>query len=35
VFEIVKALPVESVFESWEELDEYLDGMQKRVRDEE
>ena len=35
VFEIVKALPTESIFASWDELDEYLDGIQRRVRDEE
>jgi len=31
VFDIVKALPTQSVFTSWEEVDEYLDKMQKRV----
>jgi anti-anti-sigma factor len=29
VFEIVKALPSEQIFESVEELDQYLDAMQK------
>jgi len=33
VFEIVKALPVESVFRSWEEADAYFDQIQKNVRD--
>jgi anti-anti-sigma factor len=33
VFEIVKAMPAESIFTSWSELDDYLDKMQKRVRD--
>ena len=33
VFEIVKAIPVESVFASWDELDEYLDTMQRRASD--
>jgi anti-anti-sigma factor len=31
VFDIVKALPVRSIFASWDEVDEYLDIMQKRV----
>lgn len=31
VFEIVKAIPVESVFASWDELDEYLDKMQREA----
>ena len=31
VFEIVKAMPVESIFASWDELDEYLDKMQRKV----
>ncbi|MBT2118029.1 STAS domain-containing protein [Dyella sp. LX-66] len=31
VFEIVKAVPVSDVFSSVEELDEYLDRIQKRV----
>ena len=35
VFDIVKAVPVQSVFSSTEELDAYLDKMQKQVsRDE-
>jgi anti-sigma B factor antagonist len=34
VFDIVKALPLKSVFRSVEELDEYLDAMQSKVRDE-
>jgi anti-anti-sigma regulatory factor len=29
VFEIIKALPSEQIFESVEELDQYLDTMQK------
>lgn len=33
VFEIVKALPLESVFTSWEEADAYFDKIQKKVRD--
>jgi anti-anti-sigma factor len=33
VFEIVKAIPAESIFASWEELDRYLDRIQKNVRD--
>jgi len=31
VFEIIKALPPEAVFESVEEMDAYLDGIQKNV----
>jgi sigma-B regulation protein RsbU (phosphoserine phosphatase) len=31
VFDIVKAVPVQSVFASTQELDEYLDRMQKQV----
>lgn len=31
VFEIVQAVPVKSIFSSYEELDEYLDRMQKQV----
>jgi len=31
VFDIVKALPIQSVFTSWDEVDEYLDQMQKKV----
>lgn len=34
VFDIVKALPLKSVFRSVEELDEYLDAMQSKVREE-
>jgi anti-anti-sigma factor len=34
VFDIVKALPLKSVFRSIEELDEYLDAMQRKVREE-
>jgi len=34
VFDIVKALPLRSVFRSVEELDEYLDAMQRKVREE-
>lgn len=30
VFEIVKALPVDSIFENMEEVDKYLDEMQKK-----
>ena len=33
VFDIVKALPLKSVFRSVEELDEYLDAMQSKVRE--
>ena len=33
VFDIVKAVPVKSVFSSAEELDAYLDAMQKKVSD--
>ncbi len=33
VFEIVKAMPVQTVFRSVTELDQYLDYMQKKVRD--
>lgn len=31
VFEIIKALPPEAVFESVEEMDAYLDGIQKKI----
>ncbi len=31
VFDIVKALPIHSIFTSWDEVDEYLDKMQKKV----
>lgn len=30
VFEIIKALPTLSVFQSWEEMDEYLEHMQQQ-----
>lgn len=33
VFEIVKAMPVQTVFRSVTELDQYLDYMQKKVKD--
>jgi len=33
VFEIVKAVPVQSVFASTAELDDYLDKMQRQVSD--
>jgi anti-anti-sigma factor len=33
VFEIVKAMPVQTVFKSVVELDQYLDYMQKKVKD--
>ena len=33
VFDIVKAMPGTSIFTSWEELDAYLDSMQKKVLD--
>ena len=33
VFDIVKALPIQSVFTSWDEVDVYLDQMQKKVAD--
>ena len=33
VFEIVKAMPVQTVFRSVVELDQYLDYMQKKVKD--
>ncbi|MEN8148602.1 MAG: STAS domain-containing protein [Planctomycetota bacterium] len=33
VFEIVQALPVESLFTSWAEADQYFDQIQKKVRD--
>ena len=33
VFEIVKALPLHSIFASWDEVDEYLDKMQAKVLD--
>jgi anti-anti-sigma factor len=33
VLDIVKAVPVSSIFRSVRELDEYLDAMQKQVRD--
>ena len=31
VFDIVKALPSDSIFTSWDELDQYLDGIQRRI----
>jgi len=34
VFDIVKALPLKSVFRSIEELDDYLDAMQRKAREE-
>jgi len=34
VFDIVKALPLRSVFKSVDELDDYLDAMQRKVREE-
>jgi anti-anti-sigma factor len=34
VFDIVNALPLRGVFKSVEELDEYLDAMQRKVREE-
>jgi anti-anti-sigma factor len=33
VFDIVKALPREAIFESMQEVDAYLDAMQKRETD--
>jgi anti-anti-sigma factor len=33
VFDIVKALPLHSIFASWDEVDEYLDEMQAKVID--
>lgn len=33
VFDIVKAMPKETVFASWAEMDAYLDGIQKRMID--
>ena len=33
VFDIIKAVPSLSIFESVEELDRYLDAMQKKVRE--
>lgn len=33
VFDIVKALPTGEIFQSWEELDTYLDAMQKKARE--
>ena len=33
VFEIIKALPTLSVFQSWEEMDEYLEHMQQQGRE--
>jgi len=33
VLDIVKAVPVSSIFQSVRELDDYLDAMQKQVRD--
>lgn len=35
VFDIVKAMPAENVFQGWDELDEYLDRMQEKVLEEE
>ncbi len=32
VFDIVKALPSEGIFASIEEMDEYLDGVQRRAK---
>ena len=32
VFEIVKAVPVKSIFNTMDELDEYLDAMQSQVK---
>jgi len=29
VFDVVKAIPIQSVFKSWEEVDAYLDGIQR------
>jgi len=34
IFDILKALPVESVFESMQEVDNYLDAMQKEKTEE-
>ena len=31
VFDIVKAIPIQSIFASWAEVDEYLDTVQKQV----
>ena len=31
VFDIVKAIPIQSIFASWDEVDAYLDKMQKQV----
>jgi len=31
VFDVVKALPIESIFKSWEEVDEYLDRIQQQA----
>ncbi len=33
VFDVVKAVPVSSVFASVAELDDYLDGLQRKVRE--
>ena len=33
VFEIVKAMPMESIFTSWDEVDQYLDRIQQKIRD--
>jgi anti-anti-sigma factor len=33
VFDIVKALPEESMFKSWDEVDTYLDKIQKQMTD--
>ena len=33
VFDIVKALPSDSIFTSWDELDQYLDGIQRKIVD--
>jgi anti-anti-sigma factor len=35
VFDIVKAMPTASVFRSWDELDQYLDAMQKKALEDE
>lgn len=34
VFDIIKAMPSEQIFSSLKELDDYLDRMQKKVREE-
>ena len=35
VFDIVKALPVQSIFENMEEVDKYLDTMQQKAKEDE